>query len=63
MKDGYRNKELKSQTAAPITRLKCVAECWAPGLGAFNVGDIVTNAELVSKLAGNPNFQEISEEA
>lgn len=62
MKD-MKNKAMKAEDAGLPVCLKCVVECWAPGLGAFNVGDIVSNAELVKKLAGNPNFKEISEEA
>lgn len=44
-------------------KLKCVRECWAPGLGVFREGEIVSGAGLVEKLKGNPNFQEITEEA
>jgi hypothetical protein len=44
------------------SKLKCVAECWAPGLGFFKVGEILSGAELVEKLNGNPNFIEITEE-
>lgn len=58
----YKNKEMKSGDAQPI-RLKCVRECWAPGLGHFKEGEILSGADLVSKLKENPNFIEFTEEA
>ena len=56
--DNYKTKDMKDKPS----KLKCVAECWAPGLGFFKVGEILSGAELVEKLNGNPNFTEITEE-
>ena len=50
--DNYKTKDMKDKPS----KLKCVAECWAPGLGFFKVGEILSGAELVDKLKGNPNF-------
>jgi hypothetical protein len=58
----YKNKDMKS-VKVEIIRLKCVRECWAPGLGEFKVGEILSGTDLVVKLKGNPNFIEITEEA
>lgn len=54
----YKTKDMADKPA----RLKCVAECWAPGLGFFKVGEILSGDELVKKLKGNPNFIELKEE-
>lgn len=54
----YKTKDMAGKPA----RLKCVAECWAPGLGFFKVGEILSGDELVSKLKNNPNFIELKEE-
>lgn len=54
----YKMKDMKEK---PM-RLKCVTECWAPGLGFFKAGEILSGTELVEKLNGNPNFIEIKEE-
>jgi hypothetical protein len=56
--DNYKTKDMKDKPS----KLKCVTECWAPGLGFFKVGEILSGAELVEKLNGNPNFIEITEE-
>lgn len=56
--DNYKTKDMKDKPS----KLKCVAECWAPGLGFFKVGEILSGADLVLKLKGNPNFIEITEE-
>jgi hypothetical protein len=61
MIDGYKNKELKSESKG--VRLKCIRECWAPGLGEFKAGEILSGTDLVEKLKGNPNFTEFIEEA
>lgn len=58
MMNEYKTKDMKDKPS----KLKCVAECWAPGLGFFKVGEILSGAELVEKLNGNPNFIEITEE-
>jgi hypothetical protein len=58
-----KNKAIGTGKAVPATRIKCVRECWAVGLGKFNVGDVIENDVLVAELAGNPNFVEIKEEA
>ncbi len=58
----YKNKEMKSGKGENM-RLKCVRECWAPGLGHFKEGEILSGADLVSKLKENPNFIEFKEEA
>lgn len=57
----YKNKEMKSESKA--VRLKCLRECWAPGLGEFKAGEILSGADLVEKLKDNPNFIEFKEEA
>jgi hypothetical protein len=57
----YKNKELKSESKS--VRLKCVRECWAPGLGEFKAGEILSGTDLVEKLKENPNFIEFKEEA
>lgn len=59
---NYKSKDMQAGGDKP-TRLKCVTECWAPGVGAFKAGDIIEDAEIVRQMAGNPNFQEITEEA
>ncbi len=51
----YKNKELKSGDAK-IIKLKCVVSCWAPGLGEFKEGEIISGTDLVLKLQDNPNF-------
>ena len=60
MISGHKN---KAMDGTPPKRLKCVRECWAPGIGAFAVGDVIENRAVVEQLDGNPNFQEINEEA
>ncbi len=54
----YKTKDMAEKQA----RLKCVVECWAPGLGFFKVGEILSGDELVSKLKNNTNFIELKEE-
>lgn len=61
MMNEYKNKEMKSESKA--MRLKCIRECWAPGLGEFKVGEILSGTNLVEKLKENPNFIEFKEEA
>lgn len=63
MMPEYKNKELNSDAKAEHIRLKCVKECWTPGLGSFNAGEILSGDDLVSKLKDNPNFIEFKEEA
>lgn len=58
MMNDYKTKDMTDKPA----RLKCVAECWSPGLGFFKVGEILSGTELVEKLKGNPNFIEIKGE-
>lgn len=61
MMNEYKNKEMRSEGKA--IRLKCIRECWAPGLGEFKAGEILSGSELVEKLKRNPNFIEFIEEA
>ena len=37
--------------------LVCIRECEIPELGAWKVGDRVTNPETAKKLADHPNFK------
>lgn len=60
MINEYKNKEMTDKKGR---RLKCVRECWAPGLGEFKSGEILSGTDLVEKLKGNTNFIEITEEA
>lgn len=57
----HKNKAMEPGKAGG--RIKCVRECWAVGLGKFNVGDVIEDAAVVAELAGNPNFVEFKEEA
>lgn len=59
----YKNKEMAVNKTDTAARLKCVCECWAPGLGHFKEGEILSGADLVLKLKGNPNFIEFIQEA
>lgn len=61
MMPEYKNKEIKS--GGKNMRLKCIRECWAPGLGEFKTGEILSGTDLVEKLKENPNFIELIEEA
>lgn len=36
--------------------LVCTRECDMPGVGAWSVGDVVTDPELLKLLAGHPYF-------
>jgi len=61
---NHSNKAMDAgKTQRPVAHIKCVRECWAVGLGAFAVGDVVADADIIEKLTGNPNFVEITEEA
>ncbi len=61
MMPEYKNKEMTVKKSG--ARIKCVRECWAPGLGFFKDGEILSGDDLVSKLKDNPNFIEFKEEA
>lgn len=60
MMPEYKNKEM---TPKKTKCLKCVHECWAPGVGEFKEGEVLSGDDLVAKMKGNPNFIEITEEA
>lgn len=62
MMPEYKNKELKSGNVESM-RLKCIRECWAPGLGFFRDGEILSGDDMILKLKDNPNFIEFKEEA
>jgi hypothetical protein len=36
--------------------LVCIRECDMPGVGAWGVGDEVTDPDLIKKLTGHPYF-------
>ena len=61
MIEGHKNKSMSGKSSG--VKLKCVRECWTPGLGSFNAGEILSGDDLVSKLKDNPNFIEFKEEA
>lgn len=61
MIEAHKNKSMSGK-GVPI-KLKCVTGCWAPGLGEFKEGEVLSGSDLVEKLNGNPNFIEIKEEA
>lgn len=62
MMPEYKNKEMKSEKIEQL-RLKCIRDCWAPGLGEFKTGEILSGELLVSKMKNNPNFVTYNEEA
>lgn len=42
--------------------LVCIRECEAPGIGHWNVGDVITDPDLVERFKDNPNFRDTKEE-
>jgi hypothetical protein len=60
MKKDYPNK--MAGAGESTKALKCVSECTAPGIGAWNVGDIIRDPEVIERLLGNPNFEILKED-
>lgn len=59
MKKGYKNKMAK--VTSNKTGLRCIRECEAPRLGAWKVGDIIKDKEIVEIMKDNPCFETIKE--
>jgi hypothetical protein len=58
MKLKYSNKEAKGDGPDNLpAALVCIADCNAPGYGAWKVGERVTDPHLVERFKENPNFK------
>jgi hypothetical protein len=61
MIEGHKNKSMSGKSSG--VKLKCVRECWAPGVGNFKEDEEISGSELVAQLKDNPNFIVLTEEA
>lgn len=60
-----RNLKKKAEAKGDSTmgkELVCIRECEAPGIGHWNVGDVITDPDLVERFKDNPNFRDTKEE-
>lgn len=60
MKAKYPNKMAGEGTSTKA--LVCIQECMKMGVGAWVVGEKITDPEIIAALEGNPNFEILKEE-
>ena len=58
MKKNYDDKQIKGGGE----ELVCIGECEAPGVGAWKIGDKISDPALIDKFRDNPNFKVITRE-